>query len=329
MSEKIKKYSLQLFKLLFAGGLLYWMLLKGNLDIQSFRSILNIELVVVCYLLLIFMLSINHLRWWWLLKARQFDVTYLNTLALTFIGLFFNFVMPGSVGGDVVKGYYLCKDHPERKMDAALTILMDRVIGIFAMMSLALLGVLLSWEKIHNNLIIMNLFWLILSIFTGVLFIFVFFLLQNDQARWLMKISKLKIWGIGFLLKVLGAFQAYRHHTQSLLAAFLFSLVSQMIAVVFFVYVGQQLGETFAFEAYLFAVALGFIASSIPISPGGIGVGQVAFFFFFKTYTGQDLQVGSIGITIQQAVMFSLGLLGGLLYLRTSKSQSNVKELRV
>ncbi|MCB0356752.1 MAG: flippase-like domain-containing protein [Bdellovibrionales bacterium] len=327
MTAKLKKYTIQFAKLLFDGGLLYWMLAQGNLDINSFKNILTPSFVVICYLLVLLMLNVNNMRWWLLLKARHFTTSYLNTLSLTFIGLFFNFVMPGSVGGDVIKGYYICKDHPERKIDAAFTILMDRVIGIFAMLSLALIGILISWQNISHNMVIVNLFWFMLILFFVILFVFVFFLLQNNQAKWIKKVEATHFVGIGFIIKVLRAFQAYRNNVKVIILTFVFSLMSQLLAVAMFAFVGEQLGEELSFAAYMFAVALGFITSAVPISPGGVGVGQVAFFFFFKTYTGQDLQVGSIGITIQQATMFSLGLIGGLLYLRTSKSQTQIEEL--
>ncbi|NJL25268.1 MAG: hypothetical protein HC902_08875, partial [Calothrix sp. SM1_5_4] len=42
--------------------------------------------------------------------------------SLYLIGIFFNFALPGSVGGDVVRGYYLVADHPERRMDSILSI---------------------------------------------------------------------------------------------------------------------------------------------------------------------------------------------------------------
>lgn len=326
MTQKFKNYSLQVFKITFAVSLMYWMLSKGNLDLKLLEGVLNPLLILIGYIILIAMITINHWRWWILLNARNFDVTFLKSLTLTYIGLFFNFAMPGSVGGDVVKGYYICRHHPERKMDAAFTILMDRVIGIFAMLSLAIIGILLSWREVQQNLIIQNLFWLMTVLFFGVLFLFVFFLYQNDQARWLQKVSQIHVFGVSFLLRVLKAFQAYRHRLKSLFIAFVLSLLSQFLAISLFMYIGAELGEHLGFETYLFAVALGFISSAIPLSPGGVGVGQVAFYFFFKTYTGQDLQVGTIGITLQQAGMFSLGLVGGLLYLIKGKPPSRVEE---
>ena len=46
------------------------------------------------------------LRWWLLLRARGIPVTLWNTFRLTMVGHFFNFCMPGTTGGDLVKAYY-------------------------------------------------------------------------------------------------------------------------------------------------------------------------------------------------------------------------------
>ncbi len=64
-------------------------------------------------------------------------------LQLQMIGLFFNATMPGSVGGDIVKGFYIIKDqHQGDKTPAMLTVLFDRIVGLMALffMGAAVLG---------------------------------------------------------------------------------------------------------------------------------------------------------------------------------------------
>src|SRR5262249_5926249 len=43
-------------------------------------------------------------RWWRLLELAGCPTRWSNALRLTFLGLFFNNVIPGATGGDVVKG---------------------------------------------------------------------------------------------------------------------------------------------------------------------------------------------------------------------------------
>ena len=72
-------------------------------------------------------------------------------------------------------------------------------------------------------------------------------------------------------------------------------------------------------KAYVFAVPLGLIATALPISPAGVGVGQVAFSYLFDWSTGVKSAIGSNLITAHQIVTFFLSLSGGVFYLRRPK----------
>jgi uncharacterized protein (TIRG00374 family) len=69
------------------------------------------------------------IRWWVLLRAQTIHIGLLATLRLHFLGLFYNNVMPGSVGGDLLKAWYVTK-HTHRRLEGALSVLVDRVIGL-------------------------------------------------------------------------------------------------------------------------------------------------------------------------------------------------------
>src|SRR5690606_6224686 len=55
---------------------------------------------------------------------------------------FFNLVLPGLTGGDLVKAGMAVRDHPHARADALVSVVVDRVIGLWALLGLAA-GVLL------------------------------------------------------------------------------------------------------------------------------------------------------------------------------------------
>jgi len=57
-------------------------------------------------------------------------------LGYTFVGYFFNNFLPGNVGGDVMRGYGLAR-YTERTAEAALSVVVDRIVGLMAWMSAA------------------------------------------------------------------------------------------------------------------------------------------------------------------------------------------------
>ncbi|TXT16411.1 MAG: hypothetical protein FD138_4759, partial [Planctomycetota bacterium] len=87
---------------------------------------------------------LTFLRWFVLVKALGFPFTVRDALRLGFIGYLFNFVAPGSVGGDLVKAGLLAKEQSNRKTTAVATVLLDRILG---MLALFLIGACAAWPQ--------------------------------------------------------------------------------------------------------------------------------------------------------------------------------------
>ena len=76
-------------------------------------------------------------RWRFFLRQQNISVPFAKLLSLTWAGQFFNCVLPGSTGGDVVKIYQMCRLEPERKAAAAAAVFADRLSASFALLFLA------------------------------------------------------------------------------------------------------------------------------------------------------------------------------------------------
>ena len=70
------------------------------------------------------------------------------------------------------------------------------------------------------------------------------------------------------------------------------------------------MGFDLPFWIYIYAVPLGFVFMAIPISPGGIGVGQIATLALFSWGLGQETQVGPATVSAFQLIGILWGLLG-------------------
>ena len=105
----MKKFN-SLFKLALTIFVVY-VLIRFN--IISFKDVAvlkeNLITVSVVILLLLATLLIASYKWWILLKNINYDIPYFMSYFLYTTGLFFNIFMPGSAGGDLVKGVYLFK----------------------------------------------------------------------------------------------------------------------------------------------------------------------------------------------------------------------------
>src|SRR6185369_13725757 len=77
------------------------------------------------------------MRWRTLLSAGGFQLSFGRATEISFVAHFFNSLMLGTVGGDVMKAYYAARETHHRKTEAVVTVLVDRVIGLWAMLVFA------------------------------------------------------------------------------------------------------------------------------------------------------------------------------------------------
>ena len=75
-------------------------------------------------------------RWWLLLRTQGIHINIWAAVRLHFLGLFYNNAMPGSVGGDLIRAWYVTK-HTEKKFEAVLSIFVDRFIGLLSSLMMA------------------------------------------------------------------------------------------------------------------------------------------------------------------------------------------------
>ena len=77
-------------------------------------------------------------RWKILLNVQGIDMGWVRTWQLFMIGMFFNLFMLGSTGGDVVKMFLAMREARSNKAAALLSVFMDRVIGMMALILISL-----------------------------------------------------------------------------------------------------------------------------------------------------------------------------------------------
>ncbi len=82
-------------------------------------------------------------RWQRITEALGFVRPMPHLIRLYYIGSYFSMLLPTSVGGDVVRGWYL-NNGSGRRLAAFLTVLLDRLSGLLVLLGLACLGVVFS-----------------------------------------------------------------------------------------------------------------------------------------------------------------------------------------
>ncbi len=316
----IRQRCILLLKLSLALTLIIWLIQSRRFELTTLHKLKSPWIWIYGVTLFSGVLAINARRWQILLKLQGVPVPYGRVFCLSLIGLFFNFFIPGGgVGGDLVKAGYLMRSHKTMmKWVIGWSVLVDRVLGVSALLFYSALTGLLFHSQLESNLQ-PRFFFLSLGILSG-FFIFILLLLfipGTKMDRFLHSHSMIE----KTLLPLFFFFQK----PGTMLVPFLLSLISQALlmglGVCLVVFLNPGLPPWMIFLIFPF----GFLATVLPISPAGVGVGQAAFYYLFEKIT--DLgNFGVLTITFVQAVQFLVALAGGFLFVTYMKKEETQKK---
>ena len=142
MSKKNLKV---LLKLLISIGLLYFVYQKINFtDLKITYKTSNPAYLLVGSLFFIASQLLSSYRLNYIFHKSHFPLSQRSNLQLYFVGMFYNFFIPGGIGGDAYKVYLLNKKFDWKLKTITQNVLVDRLIGLIAIFSIAsiLLGFL-------------------------------------------------------------------------------------------------------------------------------------------------------------------------------------------
>lgn len=96
--------------------------------------------------IVIFQVSVmlTFVRWYALVRVIEPRFKLRSTFLLGFIGYVFNLVIPGAVGGDLIKAAYLVRMHI-RKTQAVASMVIDRILGLMGLFVLASIAGVAAW----------------------------------------------------------------------------------------------------------------------------------------------------------------------------------------
>ncbi|MEK2646351.1 lysylphosphatidylglycerol synthase transmembrane domain-containing protein [Bdellovibrio sp. BCCA] len=317
MVKQSKKLLVQSLKILFSAGIIFWLIQSGKLNFSALKNLLTPGAAALALFLVLLNLFFASERWRILIRSQGMTAHPWSVFKLSLIGTFFNFAMPGGVGGDVIKAYYFTRENPGSKVVAVTSVLMDRVLGLFAMVLLALVVMVYDINHIMKTPALLTLLWFIAGLFVAFVIalslIFSQKVYQNGGLKRL--INKLPL--SEKFMKLYESMHLYGKDGKRFLLVIFLSLVSQACAITFLYLAGSMAGfNDVPAKTYFLVAPLGFMATAIPISPAGVGVGQAAFYFLFNLYTGHPSEIGPTSITAFQVGTFLMSLWGAFFYLR-------------
>lgn len=316
-------------KVVISLGLMAYLLVRFLSD-PADRELLLTQLTTANYgylalALLFFVVAVitNAIKWRILLKAQGVTVPLKALTSYTFVGFFFNNFLPANVGGDVMRGFGLAR-YTERSADAAVSVIVDRIIGLLAFMFTALVAALIAANLLPaqtatDPLLAQNLTQIeIVSIIgMGVMTVGFATILSHRLRELAGRLFSFKLLHpLQPLYELLSnAFGAYRHQYGALIGAFLVGVVTVLLTGLVDIAIVAGLHGAIR-PIYIFLlnpiIAIALIA---PISIGGLGTGSLLYVYFYGLVGVPQTLAFALSL-FKQAIVYLGSLPGGLLWLQ-------------
>jgi uncharacterized membrane protein YbhN (UPF0104 family) len=266
-------------------------------DVAAKFAHLRVEMFFAAVGLLILGQITSARRWQYFGAELRFERSWLQYSAYYFIGMYFNLLLPTSVGGDVFRVWYL-NGSSGRRLAALASVFLERLNGLLVLISFACIGVLItpvdlpSW--VHVSV------WLIAG--AAVLGIAVLPLLQDWPLLTQQRREQLQ--SLTLLLR----------KPRVTLKATAMSVLVQLYGVGTLWFLGLGLGLDVPIGYYFILGPMVSLLTLLPISVNGMGVresGTVLFLAPLGVNQGAALSLAFLWFAVTAVV----SLLGGLVYL--------------
>jgi len=217
-------------------------------------------------------------RWFLLLRVQGVGMSWLRTLKIYMVGMFFNLFLLGSTGGDVVKIYYAMQEAKTRKEAALLSVLVDRIMGLLGLVVLTAVVVSLRWRELMAHQLTQALLLVLAGVMGGMLAVIAigFFVdrlgLSQRVPAW-MPLHKR-------IVEFAKAFSIYARDGQILGATLGISVVCHICNFCAFYFAARALGEFPGWVGLLdvsSVMPIIMTITSLPVSLSGVGVREGLF----------------------------------------------------
>lgn len=254
-----------------------------------------------------------------LCESQGIRVPFAFGFRLVAIGTLFTFTIPGGTGGDFMKLYYLTSESRGRGVELATTLVLDRLLALFSMLSVVVGLALLEWNLVRDLQIVR---WFVV---VGIIGMIGLILIAVGSCSRRIRMGRLYTYLTtrmplhSYLKRAFDAMYIFREHKTTLVKAMLLSMFAHLVLGSLFMVVGTVLMPEVPHLITGLLALLALLANAIPITPGGIGIAEaVAEGVFASAGHAGGAQL----IVAWRIAMLALCLIGAMLYIAGKRNGS-------
>ncbi len=312
-----------------AGGILwgvFW-LSRGQrwVNLKEIFLQMNLWIFIVALGVFVFGQILVGFRWWLLLRTQSIFIELWAAIKLHYLGLFYNNFMPGSVGGDLVRAWYVTK-HSNKWFEAALSVFVDRLIGLLSTLIIAaffytlfLRGSGISINSTDGDGLLRSIAvykWIFLWV---VIVAAAILCLLFSHAKGRVLLARFWSYVLILIMKMFGRLKdaaiLYCSKPMIILAAFGLTVFLQILTITGFWFLGTDIGVAVSIKYYLVFFTLTWVLGAVPVSISGAVVVEGSLYYLFTHFAGVGKEEAIAIALCQRAIWMLTSLPGAVIHL--------------
>ena len=306
----MKKILLIVLKLGLSIGFISYLFLK-KIDVAQMIECCrhaNLVYLISAYLIILGLIFVGIIRWNIVLAVQDIILRFFTIVRVYGMGLFLNLFMPGLTGGDIFKMYYIAR-LTHKKLEGGTTVLIDRFVGIFGLVTVVFIGIILTPKDSPLSMIAIP------AALTFFGFIIACFVLGNKKVinlipllnRILSSFPTLK----QRLSRIYNTFYSFCINPRAFVKILLISVCIHPLFAVTGYLIAKSIGITEVPFAYYFVIlpAIAFV-SALPISVSGWGIGEALYVSLFGLFGVDPVKAVSLSIMFKCIYIFWVVIFG-------------------
>jgi uncharacterized membrane protein YbhN (UPF0104 family) len=311
-ASALRKTVFLILRLAIGVGILVYLAKSGQINFSSLIRLIHVwPITVIATGILLLDIVIMSIRASLLFHNTSLSLSLGNSIRLNLIGFLFSTFLPGAAGGDIAKVVYATRENRGRRAEVATILILDRMVGLFSLVLLPLLFAPFFRELLSS---VATLRWIVVAdgalaglMLAGTALITLFAPTRSWVGGLLQRWPGIQ----SIALRVLDALALHGRARGTMCFAVFLSVLANL-ALIAVTGLGLYAVSPGSLSMRLTLVApIGHLVNSLPLTPGGIGVGETAFNALFAM-TG--MSGGAEALLCVRLWNVIIGMLGLLVY---------------
>jgi hypothetical protein len=312
--RKNKRVILLTLRIVISVSLIAYLIKTQLKDFNSVIEILKSSNKILLLLSLsthAFGVWITAFRWRTLLNTQKVSLSTATLSVTVLIGLFFNNLLPTSIGGDVFRTYDASKKAGIPLSTSASVIVVERLSGVVSAATYLITALFLGFTAIGNQPVIIP-----IIIFFVISLIIAFIIINPSILRLGRLFNR-----FAFLRRlrerlsnIYNTLSSFKKYKMVLVKVLIYSFLLQFSVILNYWLAARALGIDLDITAFIFIVPVVATIAMIPISIGGIGPRENSLVFIMVAMGVLNTKAALCSLLI--LFMFILvGVVGGIVYM--------------